>query len=76
MYCGIVFLRSVRPVPVTENVVTSSAILVTLIMEALLSSEMSFLRKATRCNISEDGILHSHPRESLKSYIVLTGWTL
>jgi hypothetical protein len=26
--------------------------------------------------ISEDGILHSHPRENLKSYIALTGWTL
>jgi hypothetical protein len=26
--------------------------------------------------ISEDDILHSHRRENLKSYIVLTGWTL
>jgi hypothetical protein len=26
--------------------------------------------------IPEDGILHSHRREDLKSYIVLTGWTL
>jgi hypothetical protein len=26
--------------------------------------------------IPEDGILHSHSRENLKSYIVLTGWTL
>jgi hypothetical protein len=26
--------------------------------------------------ISEDGILHSHRRENLKSYITLTGWTL
>jgi hypothetical protein len=24
----------------------------------------------------EDGILHSHSREHLKSYIALTGWTL
>jgi hypothetical protein len=24
----------------------------------------------------EDGILHSHCRENLKSYIALTGWTL
>jgi hypothetical protein len=24
----------------------------------------------------EDGILHSHCRENLKSYITLTGWTL
>jgi hypothetical protein len=26
----------------------------------------------TRCNIPEDGILHSHSRENLKSYIALT----
>jgi hypothetical protein len=24
----------------------------------------------------EDGILHSHRRENIKSYIALTGWTL
>jgi hypothetical protein len=27
-------------------------------------------------NIPEDDILHSHSRENLKSYIVLTGWAL
>jgi hypothetical protein len=27
-------------------------------------------------NIAEDDILHSHRRESLRSYIALTGWTL
>jgi hypothetical protein len=26
--------------------------------------------------IPEDGILHSHRRENLKSYVALTGWTL
>jgi hypothetical protein len=26
--------------------------------------------------IPEDGILRSHRRENLKSYIALTGWTL
>jgi hypothetical protein len=26
--------------------------------------------------ITQDDILHSHLRENLKSYIVLTGWTL
>jgi hypothetical protein len=26
-------------------------------------------------NITEDGILHSHCRDYLKSYIALTGWT-
>jgi hypothetical protein len=31
---------------------------------------MSVLRRATRRNIPDDGILHSHHRENLKSYIV------
>jgi hypothetical protein len=45
-------------------------------MEALGSSETSVLTITTRCNIPEEGILHSHHRENLKSYIALTGWTL
>jgi hypothetical protein len=39
-------------------------------------SETSVLTRATRCNIPEDGILHTHRRENLKSYIALTGWSL
>jgi hypothetical protein len=48
----------------------------TLMMEAIFSSETSVLRRATRRNIPDDGILHSRCRESLKSYIALTGWAL
>jgi hypothetical protein len=64
-----VFLRSVRRLLVMANVVPSSPILVTLMMGALLSSETSVLKRATRRNISKDAILHSHRRDNLKFYI-------
>jgi hypothetical protein len=51
-------------------------LLVTVLKEALRSSEALVLTRATRQNIPEDAILHSHRRENLKSYIALTGWTL
>jgi hypothetical protein len=64
--CYDVWLRSMRLLLVTANV-HSSPIRVTLMMEALSSSEISVLSRATLRNISEDGILHAPEHASMFS---------
>jgi hypothetical protein len=61
---------------VTANLVSILPILVTLMMEAIRSSESQFLQEPHGVkipehgiNIPEHGINHNHRRENLKSYI-------
>jgi hypothetical protein len=51
-----------------------------LVMETIHSSETSILTTVTRGHIPEEGMLHGHRCEDLKSYIVtglttVSGWT-
>jgi hypothetical protein len=52
----LLFIRNVRRLLVTASVVTSSPILVTLMKEALSSSETLVLTRATRRNIVKSSI--------------------
>jgi hypothetical protein len=60
----LVFFRSVPQLPVTASVFPSSPILVTLITEALSSSEISIFTRTTWRNLPEDTIVHSHRCET------------
>jgi hypothetical protein len=56
----IVFLRSMLQLLVTADVAPSSAKLATLMIEPIII-------RATRHNITEEDVLHSHCRQHLKS---------
>jgi hypothetical protein len=65
--CEEILCHSVHRLVVTATIVPSSPILVTLMIEALRSSELLVLTGATQ--LTADGVLHSYRRENPLSYI-------
>jgi hypothetical protein len=57
---------------VTADIVPTSPILVTLMMEAVCSSEMLVLTRGTWHHIAEGGMLRSHLHDDLRSYLLST----
>jgi hypothetical protein len=55
-----VFLRSMRPLLITVNVVATSTTVFTQMMEVPSSSEMSVLTRATRRINPEDALIHGY----------------
>jgi hypothetical protein len=66
---ALVFLRGLLRLLVTANVVPTSPIIFTLMMEAIRSSETPVVTRTTHHNIPVDGILHSQCRENLRHYM-------
>jgi hypothetical protein len=61
-------LHSVLQLLVTAKIAPNSLIPSTLMMEGIRSSETYILTRSTRRHTSEDGVLHSHCGENLKSF--------
>jgi hypothetical protein len=71
MGAGLVILRSVHQLLVIANIVPSSPIGITFMMEGINSSEALIFTRDTERHNPEDGTLHSYRRECLNSYIAL-----
>jgi hypothetical protein len=57
---------------VAANVVPTALIFFTLMMEVTGSFETTVLTTVTLRHFQEDGVLHNHRRETLRSYSALT----
>jgi hypothetical protein len=74
---GWIILRFLRRLLISANITPSSPVLLNVMAEEIFFFETSsVLTRATRFHFPEDGVLHSHGLENLKSYTALIGWTL